>query len=148
MTYQMNVLTMITNTMSCICKLTIFILFLILPIYSYAECNHVIVDRDPRFACVTVINKYHKSLAITGYPGFSLDPGSSEETMLLMGFIDSVRITPNPYSPYENEKQLGCKFSISQAREKQITITYNNGSYDVNPIEFKNNCIFKIPNTI
>lgn len=120
-------------------------LLLVFPIHSYAECNHVIVDRDSRFACVTVINKYHKTLAVTGFPGFSLNPGSSEETMLLTGSSNSVQITPNPYSPYEDEKQLGCKFYVSQAREKQITITYDNGSYDVNPVEFKNNCVFQKP---
>lgn len=133
------------STISLIYNLTILVLFLVSPIHSYAECNHVIVDRDSRFACVTVINKYHKILAVTGFPGFFLKPGLSEETMLLTGSSDSVQITPNPYSSYEDDKQLGCKFYVSQAREKQITITYDNRSYDVNPMEFKNNCVFQKP---
>ena len=133
------------STISLIYNLIMFVIFLTSPIHSYAECNHVIVDRDSRFACVTVINKYHKILAVTGFPGFFLSPGSSEETMLLTGSSDSVEITPNPYSPYEDEKQLSCKFYVSQARERQITISYDNGSYDVNPVEFKNNCVFQKP---
>lgn len=133
------------STIQLIYNRIILVLFLALPIHSYADCNHVIVDRDSRFACVTVINKYHKNLAVTGFPGFFLKPDSSEETMLLSGSSDSVQITPNPYSPYEDEKQLGCKFYVSQAREKKITITYGNGSYDVSPVEFKNNCVFQKP---
>lgn len=145
MLFQENISGIQKSTVPHIYNLIILILFLALPILGCADCNHAVVDRDSRFACVTVINKYHKTLAVTGSPGFSLNPGSSEETFLLTGSSDSVQITPNPYSPYENEKQLACLFYVSQARERQITITYDNESYEVNPIEFKNNCVFKKP---
>ncbi len=121
----------------------LFLLFC-LPIYINAECNHAVVDRNSKLACVTVINRYDKNLAVTGYPGFDLKPNLSEETMLLPGAGNLVTITPNPYSNHNNEKELSCRFNIKIAKENQIMITYYNNLYEVLPNEFKNNCTFKI----
>ena len=122
---------------------TLFLLFC-LPTYTFASCNHDVVDKDPRLACVTVINKYDRALGVTGYPGFNLKSGLTEETMLLPGMGGLVQMAPNPYSPYEEEKQLSCQFSVKTAKEKQIIITYYKNSYEVVPIELKNNCTFKV----
>ncbi|PJE14656.1 hypothetical protein [Legionella sp.] len=122
---------------------TLFLLFC-LPTYTFASCNHDVVDKDPRLACVTIVNKYDRTLGVTGYPGFNLKSGLSEETMLLPGMGNLVQIAPNPYSPYEEEKQLSCEFNVKKAKEKQILITYYKDFYEIVPIEFKNNCTFKV----
>lgn len=126
-------------------KRVILFFCLILSTYSYSDCNHTIVDPDPRFACVTVVNKYNKALAVTGLPGFSLDPNTLAETMLLSGSSASVQITPNPYSRFSDQKQLRCIIKVSEAKKTKITITYKVESYDVTPIEFKNNCEYREP---
>jgi hypothetical protein len=125
-------------------KSRILFLLFCLPTYTFASCNHDVVDKDPRLACVTVINKYDRTVSVSGYPGFNLKSDLTEETMLLPGMSGLVQITPNPYSPYEEEKQLSCQFNVKTAKEKQIIITYYKNSYEVIPIEFKNNCTFKV----
>ena len=122
---------------------TLFLLFCF-PTYASAACNHDVIDHDPRFACVTVVNNYDRDVVVTGYPGFNLKSGLLEETMLLPGTGGLVQVTPNPYSPYEEEKQLSCQFNTKMAKEKSIFITYYKDSYEVVPIEFKKNCTFKI----
>lgn len=111
---------------------------------GFASCNHDVVDNNPSLACVTIVNKYVRTLAVTGYPGFTLKSDLAEETMLLPGMGGLVQITPSPYSPYEEEKQLRCQFNIKTAKEKQIVITYYKDSYEVVPIEYKNSCTFRV----
>lgn len=49
----------------------------------YGSCNHTIVDKDPRFACVTVKNESQKNIAVSSENGgFNLPPGLSGESML------------------------------------------------------------------
>ena len=114
------------------------ILLICLPLYAFAECNHVVVDRNPALACVNVANYSNIDVVVTGFPGFSLKPNLSEETMLLSGSGNLVHVSPNPL--HYDDKRLNCRFKTKDAKKNKITIRYYKDFYEVTPAQFINNC--------
>lgn len=113
---------------------------------SFAACNHHIVDRSKKLACVNVSNASRKTtVSVTSLDGglFKLQPNTTEEAALTPGHKGTVKIVPHPPVPHFN-KTLTCTFSIAEAKRNRITVVYqNNESFSVFPANFTEGCQLK-----
>jgi hypothetical protein len=119
---------------------TFFMLVCLIPLVSFGACNHHIVDRSKKLACVTIKNESSNVLSVTSLNGiFNLKPNASEESIIIPGGLGSVKILPIPFVPYIS-KALTCSFTTADARRNRITITYAEKQFLVAPSVFHSKC--------
>ncbi len=123
-------------------KKMVVILSIIFTNTIFGMCNHELVEHDTRFACITVQNNSDENIVATGEGvGIFLNPHTSDETMLMLGFFPyNLQVSPQSFDP-QYQKKVGCDFKTQDARNNKITVTYtDNTHYQVTPTQFADNC--------
>ena len=116
------------------------VLVCLIPLSVFGACNHHLIDRNKKLACVTIKNESNQTLSIASLSGvINLKPNLSEEVILIPGGLGMVKMLPNPFVPYLS-KALTCSFVMADARKNRITIAYAEKQFLVTPSAFHSNC--------